>query len=85
MTVINDGNANLAFSALSYPKDFPEASGVDTDCTASSVVAEGTDCTLSIDFTPQLSSLSRCVDAAERVGKPDHRQPERNHGAVGGR
>ena len=55
--VINDGNANLAFSALSYPKDFPEASGVDTDCTESSVVAEGTGCTLSIDFKPQLSSL----------------------------
>ncbi|MGP8251958.1 MAG: choice-of-anchor D domain-containing protein, partial [Terracidiphilus sp.] len=58
VTVSNDGNANLAFSALSsYPKDFPEANGVDTDCTASSVVAEGTGCTLSIDFTPQLSSL----------------------------
>ena len=57
VTVQNIGNARLALSALSYPTDFPEASGVDTDCTASSVVAEGTSCTLSIDFTPQPSSL----------------------------
>ena len=69
VTVINDGNANLAFSALSYPKDFPEAKGVGTDCTASSLVAAGTGCTLSIGFAPQLSSPSGTATAlSESVG-----------------
>lgn len=58
VTMTNNGNANLAFSGLAYPTDFPEASGVDTDCAASSVVAAGSDCTLSIEFSPQASSLA---------------------------
>jgi len=56
--VFNDGNANLDFSALSYPPDFPEATGVTTNCSASSIVASATSCTVSIDFIPLESSLT---------------------------
>jgi streptogramin lyase len=61
VTVENDGNETLTFSAVDYPKDFPEASGVDTDCTSSTVLAPGESCTLSIDFSPQPSSADGAV------------------------
>jgi sugar lactone lactonase YvrE len=51
--LVNDfGNATLTFSALSYPVDFPEGTGVDTDCTLSVQLTASTDCTLTIDFSP---------------------------------
>lgn len=52
VTVNNIGNAALDFSAVSYPADFPEASGTSGDCSAKSVLAAGTACALTIDFTP---------------------------------
>jgi chitobiase/beta-hexosaminidase-like protein/NHL repeat-containing protein len=52
VVVSNIGNAELKFSALSYPADFPEASGIASDCTASTQLAGGATCTLTIDFTP---------------------------------
>jgi hypothetical protein len=52
VVVSNIGNAVLDFSGLNYPSDFPEASGIDTDCTASTQLSTGETCTLTIDFTP---------------------------------
>jgi sugar lactone lactonase YvrE len=58
VAVSNNGNANLIFSALSYPTDFSEAGGVGTDCKANSILATGASCTLSVAFTPKPSSVS---------------------------
>jgi hypothetical protein len=52
VTVSNIGNAELNFSALSYPADFPEASGITGDCTWNTLLSAGGTCTLTIDFTP---------------------------------
>jgi sugar lactone lactonase YvrE len=52
VAVSNIGNANLQFSALSYPADFPEASGITSDCTSSTLLAAGGTCTFTIDFSP---------------------------------
>jgi sugar lactone lactonase YvrE len=52
VTIANDGNQPLTFSAVSYGTNFPEASGVATDCITSAPLASDTSCTLSIDFTP---------------------------------
>lgn len=52
VTVQNAGNATLQFSAVSYPTDFPEASGIPTECTPSTQLGTGAACSLSIDFTP---------------------------------
>ncbi len=68
VVVNNFGNAQLNFSALAYPSDFPEAAGVATDCTASSQVAANRACTLSIDFTPDiLSTTSLSTLLSEQV------------------
>ena len=58
VTVTNDGNQNLKFTGLSYPADFPEASGVTTDCMSSTTLGLESWCTLSIDFSPQRSSAT---------------------------
>lgn len=58
VTIANDGNQALNFSAVTYPADFPEASGVGTDCSTATPVASGGSCTLSIDFTPLGSSAT---------------------------
>jgi hypothetical protein len=58
VAVINDGNQALKFSALTYGHDFPEASGVATDCTSSTSLAASASCTLSIDFSPQRTSAT---------------------------
>jgi hypothetical protein len=58
ITVTNDGNQALQFSDLSYPADFPEHSGVATDCTSSTSLAGGDSCTLSVDFSPLRSSAT---------------------------
>jgi hypothetical protein len=58
VNILNIGNENLDFSALTYPTDFPEAAGVSTDCTSSSVLATGKSCTVSIDFAPQAAGIT---------------------------
>ena len=62
ITVSNFGNAALNFSAISYPIDFPESNAVTSDCTASTSLAAGISCTLTVDFTP-VSSLSGSTSA----------------------
>ena len=57
ITVQNIGNEPLDFSAISYPPDFPEASGVASDCNSSTPLAAVGVCTLSIDFSPLASTL----------------------------
>lgn len=52
VTVQNAGNATLAFSAVNYPADFPETTGVASDCTSQSSFAPGTTCTMSVAFKP---------------------------------
>lgn len=49
--VENIGNRSLHFSALTYPPDFPEASG-DNECTSSTSLAAASTCALIIDFSP---------------------------------
>jgi sugar lactone lactonase YvrE len=68
VVVDNFGNAQLNFSALAYPSDFTEASGVTTDCTATSQVAANGSCMLSIAFTPvALSTTSLSTLLSENV------------------
>ncbi|MGB6688545.1 MAG: Ig-like domain repeat protein [Terracidiphilus sp.] len=50
--VSNLGNEDLKLSALSYPANFPEGTGVATDCKADSLLAATDGCTLTIDFNP---------------------------------
>jgi hypothetical protein len=57
-TVMNYGNEPLQFSGLSYPPDFPEASGVATDCKSSTSLAADASCTLTVDFSPLGSSAT---------------------------
>ncbi len=62
VTVLNDGNADLKLSALSYPADFSEATGHANACTGSSSLSTGQECDLPIEFTPQqLGALSEQV------------------------
>lgn len=58
VTVMNQGNSNLTFSAVQYPDSFPESSGVSTDCTASTSLIPGGVCTLSIQFSPRAANVS---------------------------
>ena len=55
VTVIDQGNALLGISALSYAGDFPQDNSNLGVCTTSGLAA-GSTCTLPIDFTPQGSS-----------------------------
>jgi len=53
MTVRNIGNKLLAFTALSYPADFPEVSPpASSDCTAKASLAANGGCTLTVKFEP---------------------------------
>ena len=52
VTIRNSGNQPLTFSAVSFPADFPESSAGTGDCTASTSLAVGATCTLTIDFSP---------------------------------
>lgn len=58
VTIGSDGNQDLNFLDINYPPDFPEASGVSSDCTKSSSLPAGTSCTLSVAFSPVIASLS---------------------------
>ena len=60
VTVSNLGNEPLVFTAVSsYPANFPEASGVESDCTSSTSLAPEASCTLSINFTPEAPLTSQ--------------------------
>lgn len=50
--ISNLGSSTLQFSALSYPSDFPEATGISTDCTASTSLPTEGSCTISLEFLP---------------------------------
>ena len=52
VTIANFGTAALNFSLVAYPPDFPEQSGVATDCKSTTSLAVGALCALSIDFVP---------------------------------
>lgn len=58
VTISNLGNEPLTFSAVRYPPNFAEESGVESDCTPSSSLAAGGSCTLTIDFTPEAALTS---------------------------
>jgi hypothetical protein len=62
VTVANDGNAALTFSAFAYPADFPEASGNPNACTSSTSLTSGQACDLPISFSPKTGgSLSESL------------------------
>jgi hypothetical protein len=62
VTVENIGNAALTLTDVSYPADFPMASGDANACTSSTSLGAGLTCDLPIDFTPESSgSLSESV------------------------
>ena len=68
VVVQNIGNAALNFSAVSYPMDFPEGSGVAGDCTAVTALLTGGNCTLTIDFEPQSGApLSESVGITDNA------------------
>jgi len=51
-TVVNTGNAALTISSVTYPADFPEATGVTGECAAGGTVAAGGFCTITVVFSP---------------------------------
>ncbi|MGA3162031.1 MAG: MBG domain-containing protein [Terracidiphilus sp.] len=57
VTALNDGNASLVFSGLSYPTDFPQDNSNAGVCTSSTTLAASASCTLPIDFTPTTNTL----------------------------
>ena len=70
VTVSNGGNEDLHISSLSYPPDFPEASGA--DCTSSTDLTAGNSCALKIDFSPLVSSATgTSTSLHEKVGLTD--------------
>ncbi len=61
VTVFNPGNAQLAISGISVPANFSQNTGGGSapNCTATTVVAAGASCALSLSFTPKAAgSLS---------------------------
>ena len=58
LTVTNNGNEPLDFSGVGYGRDFPEASGVASDCTPATRLGVNGICTLSIDFSPLRTSAT---------------------------
>ena len=49
----NAGTSALTLTSVSYPIDFPQASGVSNACMNRSSLASGQGCNLAIDFTPR--------------------------------
>ena len=77
--VENIGNASLKFSALTYPPDFPEASG-DNECTSSTSLAAASICALLIDFSPVTtlsSGSSRLLTEAVKFTTNDLNVPKK--------
>ena len=69
VTVSNVGNQALVLTALSYPADFPEASGGGAaPCTGSISLDPGLACDLNIEFAPeQTGTLSENVTLTDNV------------------
>ena len=77
--VENTGNASLKFSALSYPSDFPMASG-DNECTSSSSLPASGACALIIDFSPATtfsSGSSKLLKEAVKLTTSDLNQAKK--------
>lgn len=77
--VENVGNASLTFSALTYPPDFPEASG-DNECNSSTSLAAASTCALIIDFSPVTtfrSGSSRLLTEAVKLTTNDLNVPKK--------
>jgi hypothetical protein len=55
ITVANTGNAPLTITSVTYPTDFPEATGVSGECAAGQTVAVGGFCTITVVFSPTSS------------------------------
>jgi hypothetical protein len=73
VTVTNIGNKPLNISGVSYGHDFPEASGVSTDCTPSTSLGISGSCTLSIDFSPlRTSATGSSTPLSEQVTLTDN-------------
>jgi streptogramin lyase len=53
VTIINDGNAPLNFTKITYPANFPESTSATNDCKTTTSLASNETCTLTIDFMPQ--------------------------------
>jgi sugar lactone lactonase YvrE len=51
-TVENLGNQPLLLTSVNYPADFPEQSGVNSACSVSTSISQGSTCHLPINFTP---------------------------------
>lgn len=69
VTLENIGNAALTLTALSYPADFPEASGNASACNGTISLSAGQECDLPIDFTPKTvgSPLSEDVTITDNA------------------
>ncbi|HTV15666.1 MAG TPA: hypothetical protein VME68_13185 [Acidobacteriaceae bacterium] len=62
------GNQSLTISALSYPLDFPEASGDFNACSGTMTLTPAEECDLPIDFTPQsATSFSESVTLTDNA------------------
>jgi hypothetical protein len=57
LTLANSGNAAMTLTAVSYPADFPEASGATGDCRMGSLAVNAR-CTLTVDFRPQAAGAA---------------------------
>ncbi len=58
VTVENFGTQTLDFSEVTFPANFPEASGESTDCSSSRTLAPAATCTLSFTFAPNVALTS---------------------------
>lgn len=66
--VVNLGNLPLVLTGVSYPTDFPEASGDSNACTGSTTLQQGQQCDLPIEFYPKNSgSLSENVTITDNA------------------
>ena len=66
--VENIGNTALTLTGLSYPTDFPEATGDDSACTGTTRLTPAEQCDLPIAFTPQsVASLSEDVTLTDNA------------------
>ena len=66
--VQNIGNEALILSGLSYPTDFPEATGDSSACTSTISLTPAEQCDLPIDFVPKSSkALSEAVGLTDNA------------------
>jgi hypothetical protein len=52
VTVLNNGNAPLTISAVSFPANFPQSGDAANDCIPGTTLAGGATCTLTVEFQP---------------------------------